>query len=137
MYKVTKTYTDFDGNERTEDFYFNLTEAEITKMELSTKGGLDTYIQRITQEQDGQKIMQLFEDLICAAYGVKSDDGKHFLKRPEDLELFKSTQAYSDLYVELATDADKASKFVNGITPKAKTQPQDHKVSENVTPINK
>ena len=137
MYKTTMTYVDFDDNKRTEDFYFNLTQAEITKMELSTKGGLDSYIERISKEQDTPKIIQLFEDLICASYGVKSDDGKHFIKTKEALDLFKSTQAYSDLYMELATNADKASEFINAITPKAEATPQDHKSSEKVTPINK
>lgn len=131
MYKITKTYEDFDGNERTEDFYFNLTQAECTKMELSTKGGLDAYIQRISKEQDTPKIIQLFEDLLDASYGVKSDDGKHFLKRAEDLELFKATEAYSQIYMELATDAEKAAAFVNGITPKEKVAPQDHKQADN------
>ena len=136
MYKITKTYEDFDGNERTEDFYFNLTQAEITKMELSTKGGLDTYIQRISKEQDTPKIIQLFEDLLDASYGVKSDDGKHFLKRAEDLELFKATPAYSLIYMDLATDTDKATAFVNGITPKDMPEPKDHQKAK-VTPIDK
>lgn len=137
MYKDTRTYIDFNGEERTEDFYFNLTEAEVTKMELSTKGGLDNYISKISQEKDTPKIIELFEELICAAYGVKSADGKHFIKNKEELEMFKSTQAYSDLYMELATNDKKASEFINGITPKSKTVPQDHKQATNVTPINK
>ena len=134
MYKITKTYEDFNGNERTEDFYFNLTKAEAIKMELSSKGGLDAYIQRIVKEQDTPKIIALFEELICASYGVKSDDGKHFVKSPEALEDFKSTQAFSDIYTELATDAEKASAFINGITP---NEPQDHKAGTTVTPISK
>ena len=117
MIKKTMTYTDFNGNERTEDFYFNLTKAEITKMELSTKGGLAEMIQRIVAAQDTPAIIEVFEDLIKRAYGVKTPDGRGFIKRAEDLEAFMATEAYSQLFMELATDADAASKFVNGVVP--------------------
>lgn len=117
MIKKTITYSDFNGNERTEDFYFNLTKAEITKMELSTKGGLAEMIQRIVAAQDTPAIIEVFEDLIKRSYGVKTPDGRGFVKRIEDLEAFMSTEAYSQLFMELATDADAASKFVNGVVP--------------------
>lgn len=117
MIKKTITYTDFNGNERTEDFYFNLTKKEITTMELSIKGGLAEMIQRIVAAQDTPAIIEVFEDLIKKSYGVKTPDGRGFLKRPEDLESFMATEAYSQLFMELATDADAASKFVNGVVP--------------------
>ena len=117
MIKKTITYSDFNGNERTEDFYFNLTKAEITKMELSTKGGLAEMIQRIVAAQDTPAIIEVFEDLIKRSYGVKTPDGRGFVKRIDDLEAFMSTEAYSQLFMELATDADAASKFVNGVVP--------------------
>ncbi len=117
MIKKTITYSDYNGNERTEDFYFNLTKAEITKMELSTKGGLAELIQRIVAAQDTPAIIEVFEDLIKRAYGVKTPDGRGFVKRAEDLEAFMSTEAYSELFMELATDADAAAKFVNGVVP--------------------
>ena len=117
MIKKTITYTDFNGNERTEDAYFNLTKAEITKMELAVKGGLAEMIKRIVEAQDTPAIIEVFEDLIKRSYGVKTPDGRGFLKRPEDLEAFMATEAYSQLFMELATDADAASKFVNGIVP--------------------
>ena len=117
MKKETITYKDYNGNERTEDFYFNLTKAEVMKMEMSTKGGLAEMIQRIVAAQDQPAIIKVFEDLIQKAYGVKTPDGRGFVKRPEDLEAFVSTEAYSELFMKLATDADAASKFVNGIVP--------------------
>ena len=117
MIKKTITYSDFNGTERTEDFYFNLTKAEITKMELSIKGGLAEMIQRIVAAQDTPAIIEVFEDLIKRSFGVKTPDGRGFVKRPEDLEAFMSTEAYSQLFMELATDADAASKFVNGVVP--------------------
>lgn len=117
MFKITKTYTDFNGNERKEDFYFHLTEAEVLKMQLGTTGGLAETIQRLIDLQDGPAILSIFEDLVMKAYGVKSADGREFIKNQAIRDSFAQTQAYSDIYVELATDADKASKFINGILP--------------------
>lgn len=117
MFKITKSYTDFNGNERKEDFYFHLTEAEVIKMQLGTTGGLAETIQRLIDLQDGPAILEVFEDLVMKAYGVKSADGREFIKNQQLRDSFAQTQAYSDIYVELATDADKASKFINGILP--------------------
>lgn len=117
MLKETITYTDYNGNERTEDFYFNLTKAEIMEMEMSTSGGLAEMIQRIVAAQDAPAIIKIFKDLVLRAYGVKSPDGKRFIKNDELREEFSQTEAYSQLFMKLATDADAASKFVNGIVP--------------------
>lgn len=117
MIKKTMTYTDYDGNQRTEDFYFNLTKAEVAEMEMSTAGGLDKMINRIIAEQDGKRIIELFKDLVLRSYGKKSDDGRRFIKSQELREDFAQTEAYSDLFMELATDADAAAMFVNGIVP--------------------
>lgn len=118
MLKKTITYTDYNDNERTEDFYFNLSKAELTEMELSTAGGLAEMIQRIVSTQDAPKIVKVFKDLVLAAYGEKSADGKRFIKTEELREAFSQTEAYSELFMELATDADAAAAFVNGIVPK-------------------
>ena len=117
MLKRTIKYTDYNGLERTEDFYFNLTKAEIMEMELSTTGGLAEYIQKIVSAQDAPSIITIFKDLILKAYGEKSPDGKRFIKNAEIRESFPQTEAYSILFMELATDADAASKFINGIIP--------------------
>lgn len=117
MIKKTITYSDFNGTERTEDFYFNLTKAEITKMELSIKGGLAEMIKRIVDAQDTPAIIEVFEDLIKRSYGVKTPDGRGFVKKAEDLESFMSTEAYSQLFMELATNAEAAAAFVNGVVP--------------------
>ena len=117
MLKKTITYTDYDGVQRTEDFYFNLSKAEIAEMELSTAGGLDKTINRIVAEQDGARIIALFKDLVLKSYGKKSDDGRRFIKNQELRDDFAQTEAYSDLFMELATDADAAAAFVNGIVP--------------------
>lgn len=123
MLKKTITYTDYNGNERTEDFYFNLTEAEIMEMEMSTAGGLAESIQRIAAAQDAPSIIKIFKDIVLKAYGVKSADGKRFIKNSAIREEFEQTEAYSKLFMELATDEDAAAEFVNGIVPAAKKQP--------------
>ena len=117
MIKKTITYTDYNGVERKEDFYFNLTKAEIMEMEMSTKGGLAEMIQRIVAAQDQPAIIKIFKDLITKAYGVKSPDGKRFIKNDEVLDDFIQTEAFSQLFMELATNADEAAAFVNGIVP--------------------
>ena len=117
MIKKTIEYTDYNGVERKEDFFFNLTKAEVMEMEMSTAGGLAEMIQRIVAAQDQVAIIKVFKDLILKAYGVKSPDGKRFMKSQEIATSFAETEAYSILFMELATDADKASAFINGIVP--------------------
>lgn len=117
MLKKTITYTDYNGTERKEDFYFNLSKAEVMEMEMSTSGGLAQMINKIIEAQDSPAIIKIFKDLILKAYGEKSPDGKRFIKSHELSEAFAQTEAYSNLFMELATDADAAAKFVNGITP--------------------
>lgn len=122
MLKKTVTYVDFDGNERTEDFFFNLTEQEIAEMELSTEGGLGNFINKAVAAKSQVELIELFKKLILAAYGVKSADGRRFVKNDAVREDFMSTQAFSDIYMELVQDADKASAFFNGIVPKEKNK---------------
>lgn len=117
MLKKTIAYEDYNGNKREEDHYFNLTKAEITEMEMSTTGGFAEMIQRVVAAQDAPSIIKIFKDLILKSYGVKSPDGKRFIKSKELSEEFSQTEAYSQLFMELATDADAAAKFVNGIIP--------------------
>ena len=117
MLKKTFTYTDYNGVERTEDHYFNLSKAELMEMELSTAGGLAEMINKIVAAQDAPAIVKVFKDLVLKAYGQKSADGRRFIKSPELAAEFAQTEAYSQLFMELATDADAASKFVNGIVP--------------------
>jgi hypothetical protein len=117
MLKKTIIYKDFDDNERTETFYFNLSEAEVAEMELSTKGGLTTMINKIIEDQDSEKIIQTFKDIIVKSYGEKSADGKYFVKSKELSNAFTQTMAYSNLFMELATSPEAATAFITGILP--------------------
>ena len=118
MLKKTITFEDFDGNTRTEDFYFNLTEAELTDLELSVKGGFGSLIDKITKTQDVPEIMKIFKQIIKLSYGVKSPDGRRFEKSEDIYNDFAQTNAFSYLYMELASNEQKASDFINGILPK-------------------
>ena len=117
MLKKRITYTDYNGEERTEDFYFNLSKAEIIEMEMGVTGGLTELIKKVMATKDVPSVMKIFKDLILKAYGEKSADGKRFLKSEELSREFSQTEAYSILFMELATNADEAAKFVNGIIP--------------------
>ena len=121
MLKKTITYTDYNGVIRTEDFYFNLSKAEVMEMEMSTSGGLTEMIKHIVAAQDAPAIIKIFKDLVLKAYGEKSLDGKRFMKVDADgtpLSIaFSQTEAYSQLFMELATDDKAAAAFVNGVLP--------------------
>ena len=121
MLKKTIKYTDYNGVERNEDFLFNLTKAELMEMEMGTTGGLAEMIQQIVDAQDAPAIIKVFKDIILKAYGEKSLDGKRFIKINDagvPLSIaFSQTEAYSQLFMELATDEKAAAAFVNGIIP--------------------
>ena len=118
MLKKTIKYTDYNGETREEDFYFNLSKADITEMELSKEGGMSEYIKKISAAQNGPELIKLFKEIITKSYGEKSLDGKRFIKNKDLTEAFTQTEAYSELFVELASNADEAAKFINGIMPK-------------------
>lgn len=117
MLKKTITYTDYNGVERKESFYFNLSKAEIAEMEMSTAGGIGEMIDRIVAAQDVPAIIKVFKELIFKSYGEKSPDGKRFIKSEELSTAFSQTEAYTNLFMELSTDADKAIEFFKGIIP--------------------
>lgn len=118
MLKKVIKYTDYDGVEREETFYFNLSKAEVMEMQLSTDGTLTKYIEKIMAAKEVPKIVEVFKTLITKSYGEKSLDGKRFIKSSQLTEEFLQTEAYSELYMELATDADAATAFIQGIIPK-------------------
>ena len=118
MLKKTITYTDYDGNERTEDFYFNISKAELTELQYSVKGGLKNILEKAVQEKDGPTIMQLSKEIVLKAYGVKSNDGRRFMKSEEITKEFAETDAYVNLFMELATDEKAAIAFAEGVMPK-------------------
>ena len=121
MLKKTITFTDYNGEKRTEDFYFNLNKAEISEMELEISGGMQAMLKKIIAAQDTPSLVKIFKDLILRSYGEKSADGKYFLKKDKDghrlADMFAQSEAYSELFMELATDADAASDFINAIFP--------------------
>ena len=116
MLKKEIMYKDFNGVERKETFCFHLTEAELMQMELETEGGFQGLLQRIIDAKDSVKMIKIFKEIIDRSYGVLSEDGKYFSKSEKELEKFKSTQAYSDLYMSLLND-EEAAKFIKAVAP--------------------
>lgn len=121
MLKKPITWIDFNGNQRTEDFYFNFTEAELVEMELGTSGGMVETMEKIVAAQDSPSLVTIFKDFILKAYGEKSSDGRSFLKEDDNgrplANKFKQTGAYSVLFTELSKDANAAAEFMNKIIP--------------------
>ena len=122
MIKKTIKYTDYNGEERTEDFFFHLNKAEAVEIEAKYPGGLIATAERISKAEDYASLVEIFKDLILKSYGEKSIDGKMFVKVDPKTGIrladnFAQTEAYSELFTELATDAEAASKFFNGVVP--------------------
>lgn len=121
MLKKTVTYEDFNGESNTEELYFNLTKTELTNLQLSKEGGFDTYIQRIVDAKDTPELAKAFREIILMSYGVKSHDGKRFVKiDPYGHKLadeFSQSAAFDALYMELITDDKAAAAFINGVVP--------------------
>lgn len=114
-------YVDYNGNERSEECCFNLTKAELAELNLTTEGGLQTVLQKIIDAKNVPELTKWFKKIILMAYGKKSDDGRRFIKSEELTEAFTQTEAYSELFMELITDSEAASKFVNGLLPNLET----------------
>lgn len=120
MHKEVITYTDYNGVERTETFLFNLTESELTELELGITGGFVENVNKIIETQDAPSLIKIFKDIICQTYGEKSQDGRAFVKVKDGknlYEFFMQTPAYDKLYMKLATDSEAAAAFINGVVP--------------------
>ena len=127
MITKTITYTDFNGVKRTEDFYFHFNQAELMEMEMSTEGGFSARVKRIVNANSHSELIQIMKKFVLDAYGVKSEDGRRFMKDDAIRRSFVECPAYSIIFMELATDADAAAKFVTGVTPDdmPKVEPND------------
>ena len=117
MIKKTISYVDYDGTKRTEDFYFNLSKAELMEMQTSMEGGMRGYIQRIMAANNQVELMKLFKNILLMSYGKKSDDGRLFVKNDSIRAEFEAHPAYSEIYMELMSNEQKAADFINGLIP--------------------
>ncbi|WP_300899401.1 hypothetical protein [Turicimonas muris] len=122
MFKDTVTYEDYNGNMRTETLYFNLSRAEVIQMEMSVNGGLGSFLENIVKSEDMPAIVEQFTKIIKMSYGVKSDDGKRFIKSDEISETFVQSEAFSEFFIKIISDENYAAKFVNGIMPKVENR---------------
>lgn len=137
MLKKLIEYTDYNGKPRKENFYFSLNKAELMEMELGTVGGMQNLIQLIIDKQDIPEIIKAFKMIILKSYGEKSADGVRFIKSDELSTAFSQTEAYSNLYMELISNADAAAAFINGIVPAdlAARQKEPEKAEDVLTPV--
>lgn len=117
MLKKTIDYVDYNGNDRSEDFYFNISHAELLELEASEEGGYGQFLENIVNENNPKKIIEIFKTLILKAYGQKSVDGRHFVKNDEIRADFEQSEAFNALVVDLVTNAGEAAEFANGILP--------------------
>ena len=117
MYKITRKFEDYNGVEKEQDFYFNLTKADLLKMELSEEGGLDKRLDHLVKTKDMKEAIKVFEGLLLMSYGVKTADGG-FVKSDAEIAKFVSSAAYPEIYWELATNPEEADKFIKGVVPK-------------------
>lgn len=136
MYCKEIKYTDYNGIERNEKFYFNLNKAEIFEMQMTTEGGLAEKIQNAVAKQDVKSVVTIFKDVVLKAYGEKSADGKRFIKSEELSKEFEQTEAYSNLIMELVTDTKAAEAFINGTVP-VMTAEQKQQAEEKIAELNK
>ena len=135
MLKKTITYTDFNGVQRTEDHYFNLTKAEISEMELSKDGGMTVLIRRIISEQNMPALAATFKEILRRTYGKKSDDGRRFMKSEEIWKDFEESGAYDAFFMELIQNPDNAVAFINAVVPKDVAEAAAKEGGGNVIPL--
>lgn len=137
MLKKTIKYVDFDGNERSDECYFNLSKSELTEMEMSENGGFDKYLEKIVETKDTKKIYQMFKEIVLMAYGEKSYDGKHFIKKKtvdgQVIRLrdeFEQTGAFDELMMELLSDEKASADFINNVVPKELAENMAKQIAE-------
>lgn len=118
MLKRPITYENFDDVEVTEDFYFNLSKPEIIDMEVEHKQGFKAMIEEIINTEDRKGLVEQFKKMVLLTYGVKSEDGKRFIKNEQLREEFSQTAAYPALFMELATNDGAAAEFLIGVLPR-------------------
>ncbi len=131
MLKKTITYNDYDGNARTDDFWFNLSQAELAEMDVES-GGMQKRLEMISSTNDPKEIMRIFKDIVMRAYGERTADGKFRKVDSNGYRLandFVQSEAYSELFFELFNDANKASEFMISLLPK-NVQDEARKVAE-------
>ena len=131
MIKKTIKYIDYDGNEREEDFFFDLNKAECAEKDMRSPGGYRAYCERIISSHDGNEIMTLIKDFIFSSYGEKSPDGKYLMKSPDISRRFECTNAYSEFFMSLVTNAKAAAEFISGVLPLTKEQEEQYNKEMN------
>lgn len=129
MITITETYVDFNGTQRTEDFLFHFSQAELMEMEMSIEGGFSARVQRIINTNSRPELLKIMKEFVLDAYGIKSEDGRRFRKNADIRQSFVECPAYSKIFMRLATDAKAAADFINGVTPDDMPKPDAEPVA--------
>jgi len=122
MLKKTIKYKDYNDVDREETFYFNLSKVEVAEIEMSVAGGWVKWVEKVVEAQSEPELITIFKEIILMAYGEKSSDGRRFIKSEELSKGFSETEAFVELFMELATKADAAAAFFNGIVPEVEVE---------------
>lgn len=140
MYIKEIKFTNFNDEEITRKYYFNLSKSDITTWNLEKNGGFLGRLERILNTQDGAEMAVFIEELLSKSYGEKSDDGLRFMKKTDSgaslYDQFKETNAYDVLYMELTTNEKAAADFINGVIPKEmRKQVEEAQANGSVTAL--
>lgn len=120
MFVKKITYVDYNGEERTDECRFHLSPAELTELECMTPGGLKATLETYIEKKDTTGVMEFFKKLVKMSYGVKSPDGRRFMKSEEIWREFSETEAYVELFMQLVTDETAAKEFAEKVIPDMK-----------------
>lgn len=118
MLKQQVKYEDFDGNTQTETLYFNLNRMELISFQKRYGSeNMENYINKLIEEKQIEPMYDLLNDFVLTAYGVKSEDGKRFIKNDQIREEFKQSLAYESLIEDFHDDSRKVlENFIAGVT---------------------
>ena len=117
MIKKTVKYVDFNGVDKSEDLYFNLTKTELNNLNFKHHGTYSDQLKAIVDNKDVKLVTELFAEIIQRGYGIKSEDGRNFRKSPEILYDFTTSAVYDALMTELLENADEAANLFVGMLP--------------------
>lgn len=118
MLKQKVQYEDFDGATQVEDLYFNLNRMELIALQSRYgKEDMAAYIDKLVEDKDIEKVYEILNDIVLSAYGIRSEDGKRFLKSETIREEFKQSLAYDALIEDFHDETRKVlESFIVGIT---------------------
>lgn len=126
------TWTNFADEEVSKTYYFHITKAEAVEEFLGFAKGsnvndFETILKEIIASRDNKKIIGHFKTLLIASVGLRSADGRQFIKDEEITKEFKYSGAMDELLMWMFQNADGAAEFILGMFPKEFVQVGEEK----------